>query len=322
MPSTLNGTDLFGFSALQQAAFLACLKYIEEKTAQGASKFPMPPYWMLFPVFSRYEAEDVISTLKWMWSNAGTAEQEPPGYLVSRGFSGATAAALSKNVLTAAIESDTVGWQDIGTNISTINGNDALVLGTSVGSGTTGGNVATKAINFAGFNTVTLSARRTYSDHAWYDDAGTNASFQTDFFFNKTRDQLMRGGVADWSYARVDALQNAPGVIIYHRKTHTAAPTLLTLLNGSTQQSRTMTQVNPGTAIESTGPIDMQVKLIRSGNNLTVDLYYNGIRRYTYTESNALIGGWTLGNGCIVAHAHNFTNPLTVNLENASVALT
>lgn len=322
MPSTLNGTDLFGFSALQQAAFLACLKYVEEKTALGASKFPMPPYWMLFPTFSRYEAEDVISMLKWMWENAGEATEEPPGYLASRGFNGVIGAALSRNVLDTAVGMDTVGWNDLGTNVSTINGASALVLGTSAGLGDTGGNVATKALNFAGFKTATLTATRTYSNTPWYDDAGTNASFQTNFFFNKIGSALMRGGVANWSYGRVDALQNAPAVIVYHRKTHTAAPTLLTLLNGSTQQSRTMTQVNPGTAIESTGPINMQVKVTKAGNAVTVDVYYNNIHRYTYTETNALIGAWTLGNGCIVAHAHNYTNPLTVNLENAAVALT
>lgn len=212
-------------------------------------------------------------------------------------------------------------WVDRGTNTSTVSGNDVLLLGTSAGSGDTGGNVACP-VDFTNFATASLTCVRTYSAAAWYDDAFANASFQTAFFFDKTPAAFSISPVANWSYGRIDSTSNAPGVIVHHRKSHTLAPKAEIYYVGASEGA-TMTQVNAGSSAENVGPIDMEVKLTRAGNSVTVDVYYAGIHRYTHTFTNATyIPAMVLGSGCAVAHAHNFSSAMTVNMQGAGVSVT
>lgn len=103
--SHIKGWEMFGFDALQQAALEAIGHYLQERHLAGAVAFPTIPYWM-FSAFDKYQAEDIISVLKYSWINLPAGASFIPGDLLFRGVSDGGAAALAN---TAATQADD-GW--------------------------------------------------------------------------------------------------------------------------------------------------------------------------------------------------------------------
>lgn len=89
----LTGWEMFGLDAMQQAALQAIINYIEAQWAQGNPNFPEIPHWMFQP-FSKYEAEDILASLKHSW----TFGTPPKGDLMFRGWQDGPATALATSL--------------------------------------------------------------------------------------------------------------------------------------------------------------------------------------------------------------------------------